>query len=205
MPKVSKESVYLGHDLGTVKMEIVFSAKFGSFTIKLPDQVKNILGKGEVSSETFDGVKNEFKMAMKAYRQALTTERKVIRYRFKAKAEFIIEEKEDGCKWFCANEVSFAEGTALDLFYLVCMERTVDNKKAYYHLNGNYISHESDKDKTMEWTAEREAFFKALTHGLEQSIMKAHNFFNANSDDIMKFIDSGGRLMLPESVDELVK
>lgn len=204
MPKVSKESIYIDHEIGTFTVEVYFSAKHGTFTIKLPERVKNILGKEEVGSDTFDGAKIEFRKAVADYKQALTAERKVIRYAFKAKAEFVTEKNGDDWKWFDANEVSFARGTAMDLFYEVCIERTVDGKKAYYHLNGNFIAghYEEDKEKTMDWTKEREAFFEALKHGLELSIMKAHKFFNANSDDIVRFIDSGGKLLLPGSTDE---
>lgn len=196
MVKISKETINVP-GVGEFIVEVEYAVRKKSFIIKLPDKVKETIGKAMVAAETFDDAKDQFSESIKEYNNAKTIERKVIVYHFRATA-WVMDEEERRCI-FREDEVSFAKGTALDLFYEVLVEKTLFNRKSYHYLNGNYAYGDNEGFQVMDWTEQREDFFKMLNKGLQHTIMKAHAFFNANNDDIMKFIDSGGKLLLPEA------
>lgn len=180
----------------------------GEFSCKLPLSVSELLGYGVVKAESLAKCEDKMLEALRAYADAGTTKRKVILYGFKCSAYVWRDERpgKDGpglvfsnkSSTQCGpevNEVSFAHGTALDLWALVAEEtKVVTGPRTTYSYkeisssipkglrctayDGGFSHLTKPHESALDWTEEREAFFSKMGFALEGLIMGLAGFLH---------------------------
>lgn len=171
------------------------------FAIKLPEWMHETLGYKEVFGDTLDHVDYAFTKAIMEFEELEKDKRKVILYRLKINV--IISEYNDEGKFVRVSlrreDMYFQKGsTALSLWWCLAYELTSQftGKVVYTYLNGNHISRDEigkSRENVIEWTLQREGFFKALQLQLDSLILKAHTFFSQEPEEIRELIDRVGR------------
>ncbi|KKL57554.1 hypothetical protein LCGC14_2234230 [marine sediment metagenome] len=183
-------------------MIVKLSARDGTFSIELPEKIGKTLGKEFVTGKTLESVETAFSKSLKEYKKLLTKRKKVIWYEFKKVCN--IRDEKGGCV-LTRQEISFCEGTAVQLNYDIMYEHDVAGDKTLLWKNGNWTGKSiRDNPTYMDWTEDREQFFKDTKQFLEMLILRADKFFSSDKKTLLKMIDSKTRL-LPEPKKETVK
>ena len=200
-----------------------FSSRSGLFSITLPKVIERTMGISEVRSETLDGVNTEYKRVLREYRDSQTTERKVIVYKVEANAYVWrlpdgapVGDDDDGASVvFQVKDISFADGCGLTIFAEVMIERTLrtaDGKesvsyeevdddtlpKSLNQGNGRVADQfgATDDVKVVDWTPEREAWFRHIGLQLEDMVVNVCKALG-NEKTAIELMDSGRMLMAP--------
>lgn len=165
----------------------------GEFSCQLPPQVHQLLGVSRVVGRTLSEVENNVKKTIAEYDAATTTKRKVICYKFQASCRI---KDSDGRLVLELKEVSFSSGCALSLGAAVYTEDHVARRGQ--HDQYNYKKEQSTipvslSDRIdvrswlsephanlLEWTPEREEFFRQMGLALEKLILKLHELTGDN-------------------------
>lgn len=154
-----------------------YTSKTKNFTIELPDYMQGVLDKKEVKGKTQDEVDNAFRKAIREYELRILSKRKVIIYSLLANVDEEIEGKQFQMDNLGQYGRVSENSTGMALWFQVCWETKDDIRYKYYDLNGYSVgrpSYSSHWD-VMEYTPEREKFFKELSHRIAVLV------YNANS------------------------
>lgn len=221
MPVVKSTKTHFESEPFVVRVR--FSSRSGSFAITLPKAIEQLMGVGEITSDTLKGVEAKYKSILKEYRDSQTTERKVIVYKVEGNARVFRRpdgtpghtHDDDASVLFEANDISFADGCGLTIFAQVMMERTLRSGD-----NESYISYEAVEDTSLpgsldsadhrvadqfgttegvlvvDWIPEREAWFAHVGSQLEDLVMKVCKTLG-DPEVALQLIDSGRLLMAP--------
>jgi len=152
----------------------------GKFNIPIPEFAVPVLGFDMVSRDTKEAAVYAWEGAGREYSDRLTDKEKVIVYNMQVTATVWDEAHEKVI--FRKDDVSFAKGTALSLYYLVCYRHSRPDKEtvSYHFENGSLAisSRRHNDENYIPWTAEAEAFFKECRHRLEVLAMGLDKFLN---------------------------
>ena len=187
--------------------------KDGVFKIIIPTTAREILGIKEVTADTVEKVERLWMKKIEEYKTAKTTTRKVIHYRFENNSSIMGPDSKDPDDQICiysSSDISFCNGVAIALSAGVFIEaETVysDGKKTYRYeevestfpssMHGSHtdfgpsVRYREDSLKSMiDWTPEREAFFKQMGEAIEQLILKMDGVMN-DKKKLLEIADSG--------------
>lgn len=174
--------------------------KDGVFHIRLPMAARDILKCDEISAPTLKEVEKLWDEKMGKYKSARTIERKVIYYRIQCNSSE-----------YEGEDISFCDGVALAVAAQVLTETKgtySDGKKSYsYRVEKSSLPdsmtrvdrsfhglQNEDPDCMIDWTPEREAFFKQVGEAIDQLIVKLDSVLN-NRERLLEIIDSGARVL----------
>ena len=222
MPVVKSEQIRFEHELFVKKIR--FSSRSGLFAITLPKQLEKRMDIGEVTSETLVGVEKAFKEAIARYKAAQTTSRKVIVYKIEANAwvyrkpdgQPATEHDHDAEVVFQESGISFAEGCGLTIYADVMIENTLvtadgQKSKSYEDVEhsiprslgrdgGHRIADRwgtVDDAVVIDWTPEREAWFRHVGTQFEDLVMKVFTTLG-DTKKALQLMDAGRMLMAPK-------
>jgi len=172
------------------------------FYVDLPDYIQSVVGKRMVRSDTRKGAIEAFKKAVREYEIRVLSKRKIILYLFRANVKGEVNgepyEKYTLSLYHQQRELS----SALNLWWTVCYETglpehtNAKENTLYYNLDGSKLDlpYTSREDRiAIDWTEDREAFFRSFSQQLAELVYKADGFLN-KTDDLLKLIDSGNLL-----------
>lgn len=205
-------------------VRVQFSAKTGDFSIKLQSKIVDKLGTGShVRAKTIEEVEKKYWNAIKAYREAKTTRRKVIAY--KVEVQVNIHRVDEGV-FFKKKDISFADGCGLTVYANIAIEETHHHVKGEDHVSYEQVDdtllprsmHESrhgvglrdgclDRGiHIIDWTLKREKWFASIGLQLEAMVMKvSETLGNEDEGAVLQLIDSGHMLMAPKPPEEPAK
>lgn len=224
MPIVSNTD-YCNTELGIhYRKKLRYSPRDGGFSIDLPDQVTQILQQDSVNGKTDEETEKAFRDAMQRFKEAKTVSRKVIVYTIEFDVRFCDEEGHikhyqpaPGIKEASSDRVG------LRLMAAVCTEHrtTVDvvgrsgkepEVRCYYeHIDsslpfkyeGRWRSYGGPKVNVIDWTPDREAFFKDIIDKLHVLILKIAEVCQS-PDYLLDWLEEGRLLPASVTVDEKV-
>ena len=188
--------------------------KEGVFRIRLPVAARKILQCEEISAPTLKEVEDLWDEKVEEYKQARTVERKVIYYRFESNSAICRPDPNDPEGLECifdSDDISFCEGVAIAVSAQVLTETTItysDGKEfrtynetksslpsSMTNVDRSYVpGANEDRDQIIEWTPERELFFKELGEAIETLILKMDNLLK-DQKQLLEAIDSGARAL----------
>lgn len=186
---------------------IKFESKNESFFMNLPKEISEKTGRRTVQAGTLEELREDFKSAINEYGELIKTSRKIIAFRAKSKLK-----KEDGhpgetregYSGIFGQRSSVFEGQ-LELAFAVGMEAKRGGRLEYKDLNGSRFDDDliswsgSPKygTRVVDWTAEREAFFRSMIDSIERAKEKMDKLFDhEETETILGIIDSGGAGLL---------
>jgi hypothetical protein len=223
LPTVRTNTIYLkAKDGKTVdfKQVTTFNTREKRFSIKLPEWWANILDISAVTGTTLDAVDLAWHKAGEQFEQLTQHKRKVIIYDFLSSAMmFRMKDgslvvghephKDEGDVEECIlrtkgagyaeddGAMTFAEGTALSVWYGVAYEVTSDYEKYEIYVDedgrrlcDNRMAHRPEqKVKAIDWSPQREGFFKQFELELTKLIVKMHFFLRSDTNKVAELID----------------
>jgi len=199
MPVVKTETILI--DGQEFKLQVRVNAD-GKFRIKVPGMFREKIGcSKEVVESTMDKAMKAFEKLGKQYRAAQTTTRKVILYKCGMQARII------GADGECKLDVDdsgchFTPGVVLAVAAVVAEESTtyrgegLRSYKSYKGLESSIPESLSEKlrsdddPEVLEWTPEREEFFRQIGLAMEDLILRLNSVFG-DTKKLLKFIDDG--------------
>jgi hypothetical protein len=178
-----------------------FSAKTHKFSIELPEHYKKLFDTKTVESETLNGVNKKFNQMIKDYDKLKSTRKKVISYSFsydgylENNGKPVLDTRED-----YQQDEEHKQRSYISVSYKIIYLYKLDHYETYQNEDGSsaYSSHD---DKVIDWTAEREDFFKNLVKSIAILAYKGKNFFD--QDDVLLKIDSFAGNLLDFKKDEM--
>ena len=151
------------------------------------------------------GQYEKFEKVRKDFNERSDTYRKLILYRCKIRCCIVDREEpsesysEGEIKKLILNKSDISNGfnrevdsTGITLDFIILYERENNGNFSYVDIEKKYkiqISDSGNKYKRMDWTQERENFFKRLKTSIEQVILKTNDFFEKPVDEVAAIID----------------
>lgn len=200
MTQVSSKTIWI-KPLGRKWRRVTFfDKKFGGFVIPMPKPFIDMFPKlVPLRAKTVDELESLFNKVILQWEEAATTTRRVILYRFAI--NLMSEPNEENWRKclrqdFKSSFENFPDN-ALGFEWENCTERTIDGEARYFRFNGDDDEFNNkfspsldppdpdDEDNTtraIDWTAERESFFKAMESSIRQLILRAQDFENKIKD-----------------------
>jgi len=183
MPVVSREKItFPGH--GEFVKKIKYTSRSESFSIDLPNWMAESLDYSRVEGNTEIIARRKFDEAYEEYKARKTSIRKVIAYAVQIHA-YIFDEN-DVCL-LNKKDITFFEGDcAFGMGFKILHESTYNDRITYYVADGH--RHKVDINDgwiVIDWTEDREKFFKETMKELESLILRVNKFF----EDDKKFLD----------------
>jgi len=202
MPVVKTETIHI--DGKEFKLQVRVNAD-GKFRIKVPGMFQEKIGcSKEVVEPTMDKAWKAFNKLWKQYRAAQTTTRKVILYQCGMQARIIGADGE--CKLDVDDsDCHFTPGIVLAVAAVVAEESTTyrgEGQRSYKNYKGldssipESLSRKlrrvgcKDDSEVLEWTPEREEFFRQIGLAMEDLILRLNSVFG-DTKKLLKFIDDG--------------
>lgn len=170
--------------------------KRGGFQIKLPDYMEGVLGKSIVWGHTQDEVDKAFNDRILEYNIRIASKRKVILYSILANVDTIIDGKAFNIDTLGLYSDKQKYSTGLAIWSVVCWEtKTERGGFKYYDDKGYSVSKPSYKShyEVIDYSPEREAFFKALSEQIALMVYNADNFLKEKKK-LLELIDSSRAL-----------
>lgn len=189
MPIVSRQDAWCG---GPAKLIVTYSAKDRTFSAKLPERVAEKIGRPEVHGRTQKEVEDSFFTAGKEYKERLTSRRKILAYKVKMNVEI----KRPGGTWLQRKDISFADHMdVMGIGWTILTETECDGEKRYEREGRRFgeVFHKSEWT-IIDWTEEREAFFRDATEAFKKLMIRIDGFF-ADEKAVLAVIDSGTKLL----------
>jgi hypothetical protein len=181
--------------------EIKLDTREGIFYIQVPQELADVLfnGRREITNKTFDGIQQDFDKYIRDYDKLLTTRKKVIHFGFQANV-FIWDEKHERCK-IRLEDLHFSESPCIELWYQVGYVHELNDQKSFHDEKGKMLESNIDEETRntlrghatggyIDWTEEREEFFKVHVQMIKNIIEAAYNFFSRTKEERIEFIDS---------------
>jgi len=187
----------------------------GEFSIPLPKWMHQSLGE-KVTGINIEDVLGKFRDKEEVYDKMNTVQNKVILYRFRFSEKFFNKGIEDTAfiDGYDENLVSFANGLAVDIATAVCIETIIsdaDGHQRYFYSEveddetiiprairtdeGSLRDSYGEKaDRRLEWSQEREEFFRDISNGMFELLTKLHDISKSNKS-IVAFMEKGAPLL----------
>lgn len=200
------------------KRQVRYTNKDG-FTCVIPAEAARVVGYASVGGKSCEDCVRNWEKAMENWKTALTVTTKVILYRVQrnifmsTRPDFPVA-GQDRHDWKCTMstaDISFCEGMALAITAGVFEEKAITiNGKTHYSYDmiqdrlpdsieekAARLEHSygrPDDVKRLEWTPEREDFFRKIARGLEALILMFEKLQDAETT--RQIADSGGGFAL---------
>ena len=181
-------------------MQVGYSPRTKKFYVPLPDYVADLLGREQVEGENQRMAEQAFYDSITEYNAKAATTKKVIFYRFLSRIREYGSSLEESDSAYVSKGEMISHGVALDLWFLVgYIIRTPDNQEEYLDEDKKKVGASHSPWKYMDYTEERETFFREVRRMLTHQIEAMQNFFISNRDKVPELIDLGmtGRKFLP--------
>ena len=203
MPKVGKIEVIFNKNSGKKVYDLWYS-QTDNFHLKgLPSDFIELTGFQPDCWQTEASLRDNLRLSVEKYQKLLSTERKVIIFRVCASTELTMNKVREGnysgYKHGISRKISsFGFGSpdyAVGIEYRLYKE--IDNGgKKYYPLlenGGTGLERIITSDQSIiEWTEERELFFKGVYASMQSLVLKLAQFFTDDLDKTVARIDSVG-------------
>jgi len=192
MAVIRREQNYVAGE----KFEIVvkYSARDQQFSIAFPAKVAECMHASVATGPSEKEARTYFDKICKEYTESETRTRKVIVYKADINARVFEGEGSDRRFVFEKSDIHFCDcDCALGIGYEVLQESTITDKITYRSLRGDYRDLKSGWE-VIDWTEEREAFFKKTVGALEKLIVAVHDYFKCK-ETLVKNIDQKNPLM----------
>lgn len=191
MATISKEKIYFNDK--PFMRTIRYSVKLTKFLIKLPTEVSVAMCVDDVAGDSESDVIDNFKAILKEYSGKKAKKKKIIVYKFPMSGEVKAGRKthtfSDGYSSDAHNDYS------LGIHYRIMFKCKLGDQDYYAHSDGTRDRWGlEDEDKSIDWTVERELFFKDLKDSLGKLMLKVDKFL-CNKKSIMKMIESKTKLL----------
>lgn len=213
MPKVSNIEITI---LGKHERYDIYYGKKDMFSIKgIPTEIIRMTSLRTTDFNTEAALIEAVQNAVRKYHQLITSEKKVIAYKIQLPNDFKMNRTGDG-SWAGRNEMiptkllhkidgfGFRQGGlkfafGFQLSYENLLEIT-ENGVVYYEirLDGSRGGARNKDSQTMlmDWTEEREAFFKMIQSNTKQMVEKMLLFLSQDDEKLLTLIDAGGQKLL---------
>ncbi len=198
MPTITKCRAYFGGYY--YQRTVTFSLKSKKFIVNLPKECTKVLPYWEISAESMKELEERFTQASNDYCSKTAKRRKVIVYRIEP---HLVE-----------NEVPLDpgnpggdKGVGLSVFATVMNELTYESerrRKTYEEIDSSIpvplghtwsrLDELHDGYQVIDWTPEREEFFRKLGVALIELVKRCHDEFG-EKQKLLKAIDNGSRLL----------
>lgn len=157
------------------------------FVIQLPDYVAIVISKTSVEAKSVELVRSKWWAAIKEYNETGKKERKVIVYKYEGEGSR--DDKESvsvGIEFFVGTEIRTAQG-----------RKFVDEAGQEKHVWIDGPRHMRDRgQRVIDWTQEREEFFKGLHASLTKTHQRSKKFFSMSAKKFLAVVDSKGSNLL---------
>jgi hypothetical protein len=211
MAKVGNVEFYIKGELR--RFELHYSQRDGFRAKDFPDEITRMAGTYSSGYATEGQLKDSLFKAIEKYHELISKERKIIAYSIMLPAEMKMNKTGEGSYSGYRPEVPkklhyrlrdsplgfYGFGFLID--YKVYAE-IESNGLTYYKINSDgtkgYKDNNFDKNKNlvMDWSEEREAFFKGLHASTKAMVDKMLAFFGKEDDELLGLIDAGGQKLL---------
>lgn len=209
MPKVSKTKLYLKSHYGE-DYDVHYNAKNQpKFSIKgLPDDFTRITGVYTYGYETESELDKHIQIAVREYKRLKQTEKKVIIYKASATPELTMNKLREGSFHGCLSGISKkldsfghgAENASFGITYQIMIEVDHTNKKEYHSIKDDgtlgFARSIRSKEQIMDWTQEREDFFKNIYSSMREMVFKISQFIDQEPEQIALLIQNNQKLLL---------
>lgn len=199
----TEKFVILGKDY---RAQIIFDSEREVFRIKFPKYVKDVVTWEDASGKTLAEAREEWDRIIKEYGERVATRRKVILFTTKAEVRRQDPdpgEDRGGSRW---NVKEFDYEGILKIRFFVGYETTKGDEKEYKDELGHrpdqhftyYGRNIGDDVKVIDWTQEREDFFRSLIDTIERAKERMDTVFGfENVHELTANIDriAGGNLI----------
>jgi len=179
------------------RRSVQFDSSLDMFLSKLPKFVCDILGQNTTArGKSMAEMGEDWDRIVKEYGERVATKRKVIVFESEASVEREEgspgEDRGDGLGRYNAKAFEFKG--KLSLRFLVVNETTRNGQKEYRDLNGHYIHDLSRSSwqrqlEVIDWTAEREVFFRGVIDAIEKAKEKLDSIFDKEAHEVAALID----------------
>lgn len=208
MPKVSKIKLYIKSQWGE-DYEVHYNAKGAPlFSVKgLPEDFTRVTSVCTYGFTTESELDTQIHRAITEYKNLKKTERKVIIYKSSATAELTMNKEREGSYTGMLSGISkkldsFANGAETASFgitYQIMIEVDHVNKKQYHPIKQDgslgYARSIRDKEQIMDWSQEREDFFKNIYSSMREMVLKISQFIDKEPKDVALLIESNQKLL----------
>lgn len=203
MAKVGKITVHIpGHE--RADYSLYYSQKNNFHIRGIPDDFKKLTEFMPDGYETEAVLRETLRCAIETAKEKLKSKRKVIIFIISASAELGMNKtgpgQFQGYKKGISDSIGFtgygSNGAVLSVEYQTLFEISDGVKKEYYKINdndsigfrANFSSHQST---IIDWTQEREDFFRSIYKSMSGLLLKLSGFFfSRDIDTVLKAIDS---------------
>lgn len=192
MAVIRKEHIYVAGE----KFDLVvkYSARDQQFSIEFPLKVSENMHVYSAIGSSEKEARAYFDKICKEYTENETKTRKVIAYRTDINVRVFEGEGSDRKFIFERSDMHFCDcDCALGIGYEILQESTITDKVTYRSLRGDRRDLR-DRWEVIDWTEEREAFFKNTVGALENLIVAVHSYFQS-SETLVKNIEQKNPLM----------
>jgi len=192
MAVIRREKGYVAGE----KFEIVvkYSARDQQFSIAFPAKIAECMHASVATGSSEKEARTCFDKICKEFTESETRTRKVIVYRTDINIRVFEGEGSDRRFVFEKSDIHFCDcDCALGIGYEVLQESTITDKITYRNMQGGYRALKSGWE-VIDWTEERETFFKKTVGALEKLIVAVHSYFQS-SETLVKNIEQKNPLM----------
>lgn len=183
-----------------VELAIWYKREMGFFYKGLPSDFVNVTEFRNGGYESENALLGAFREALSTYHEQMKQTKKVIRYSLRGSTEMIMnkvgEGRYSGRKDSVSNKFSTTEsnGYVFGFDYSILMETSGTDKKRYYQIKedgsiGREMQVMNDV-QNIDWTPEREQFFKDMADNLQRLINGVSSFFD--QPDMIQLMDIRG-------------
>lgn len=183
-----------------VELIIWYTRELGFFYKGIPSDFINVTEFRNAGYESENALLGAFREALNAYHEQMKKTKKIIRYSLRGSTEMIMNKVGEGCysgrKDSVSSKFSTTDGGGyvFGFDYAILMETSGTDKKRYYQLKedgsiGREMQVRSDVH-SIDWTPEREQFFKDMTDNLQRLINGVSSFFDR--PDMVQLMDMRG-------------
>lgn len=198
MPKIGVKTEKIKEQY--VELVIWYTRGLGFFYKNLPSDFINVTEFRNEGYESENALLASFRNALNAYHEQMKQTKKVIRYSLRGSAEMVMNKVGEGCysgrKDGVSDKFSTTEsgGYVFGFDYTILMETSGTDKKRYYQLKEDGSIGREMRDRNdvnnIDWTPEREQFFKDMEDNLQRLINGVSSFFDRS--DMVQLMDMRG-------------
>lgn len=183
-----------------VELIIWYTRESGFFYKGLPSDFLNVTGFCNVGFKSEDALLGAFRSALNVYHERMKQTKKIIQYSLRGSTEMLLNKIGEGCysghKKGVSKKFSTTEGGGytFGFDYTILIETSGTDKKRYYQIKedgsiGREMQVRGDIHN-IDWTPEREQFFKDMADNLQRLINGVSSFFD--QPDMIQLMDMRG-------------
>lgn len=198
--KTTSQPVYNAEEkrMQVKSFQVTFNKHLKSFFITYPANMKDFVTCDRETAVSLEEVEKNFWKKVKEFQESKRIEDKMIGFKFALQCAIIKNGIVQEVRHEITNDNDNATG--LLLTWEIARRVTIGEKVTHYSQNGQQIHDWQDEYKYMQWTPERELFFKTMQASLEKMVMRVDAFIGEEKEKLAAFIDTNkGVMLLPES------